>query len=64
MAHVKILDNPTTFVQMLYMVDAAVGRGSPNRRDDVFVVQFLLNALSGKSPDKSQRLAARVGACG
>jgi hypothetical protein len=52
MAHVKLREDPGTHIRELYLVDAAVGRGSANRRDDVLLVQFFLNALWGTSPDK------------
>jgi hypothetical protein len=52
MAHVKLREDPGTNIRVVYLVDAAVGRGSANRRDDVLLVQFFLNALWGKSPDK------------
>lgn len=51
MAHVKLLRNPRP-ARVLYLVDATVGRGGTNRRDDVFLVQFFLNALWGKLADK------------
>ena len=52
MAHVKLREDPGTNIRVLYLVDAGVGRGSANRRDDVMLVQFFINALWGKSPDK------------
>jgi hypothetical protein len=52
MAHVKLAKDPGPFIRALYLVDATVGRSSANRRDDVLLVQFFLNALWGKSPDK------------
>lgn len=53
MAHVKLReDDPGPNIKLLYLNDAAVGRGGANRRDDVLLVQFFLNALWGKSPDK------------
>lgn len=54
MAHVKLLENATSLVRHVYLVDAAVGRGSPNRRDDVLLVQFFLHALWGTKPDKDK----------
>jgi hypothetical protein len=35
-------------VRVFYSVDAAVGQGCPNRLDDVFLVQFLMNAIWDK----------------
>lgn len=53
MALVKIRENATGgSPRVLYLVDASVGRGSPNRRDDVFLVQFLINAMWNKLTDK------------
>ena len=53
MVHVKLReDDPGPNIQLLYLNDASVGRSSANRRDDVLLVQFFLNALWGKSPDK------------
>jgi Putative peptidoglycan binding domain len=47
MAHVKLLSNPA-LLRVFYGVDAPVGRGCPNRGDDVYLVQFFLNAMWGK----------------
>jgi hypothetical protein len=53
MVHIKLReDDPGPFIRLLYLNDAAVGRGGANRRDDVLLVQFFLNALWGTSPDK------------
>ena len=53
MVHVKLReDDPGPNIRLLYLNDSPVGRGSANRRDDVLLVQFFLNALWGKSPDK------------
>ena len=53
MVHVKLREeDPGPNIRLLYLNDAPVGRGSANRRDDVLLVQFFLNALWGKSPDK------------
>jgi len=54
MAHVKLLENPTQFVRAAYLVDSAVGRNCPNRRDDVLLVQFFLNTLWGVAADNNQ----------
>jgi hypothetical protein len=52
MAHVKLREDPGANIRAVYLVDATVGRGGANRRDDVLLVQFFLNALWGTSPDK------------
>jgi hypothetical protein len=52
MAHVKLREDPGANNRAVYLVDTAVGRGGANRRDDVLLVQFFLNALWGTSPDK------------
>src|SRR5262249_16617921 len=39
-------------IRMLFLNDAAVGAGCPNRRDDVLLVQFFLWVLWGEKPDK------------
>jgi hypothetical protein len=52
MAHVKLLERPAKLVRLTYLVDAVVGRGGVNRRDDVLLVQFFLNTLWGTKPDK------------
>lgn len=53
MAHVKLREeDPGQRIRLVYLNDAGVGRGSANRRDDVLLVQFFLNALWGTSPDK------------
>ena len=52
MAHVKLREDPGANIRAVYLVDTAVGRGGANRRDDVLLVQFFLNALWGTSPDK------------
>jgi hypothetical protein len=52
MAHVKLREDPGTGVRVVYLIDAVVGRGSANRRDDVLLVQFFMNAMWGKLTDK------------
>ena len=52
MAHVKLREDPGTNIRVLYLVDGTVGRSGANRRDDVLLVQFFLNAMWGMSPDK------------
>ena len=71
MVHVKLReDDPGPNIRPLYLNDASVGRAGTNRRDDVLLVQFFLNALWGKSPDKktvigdSDQLPAIDGVCG
>jgi peptidoglycan hydrolase-like protein with peptidoglycan-binding domain len=46
MANVKLMSNPTPgAIRVFYNVDAAVGQFCPNRRNDVYLVQFLINAI-------------------
>jgi hypothetical protein len=52
MAHVKLREDPGTGVRVVYLIDAVVGRGSANRRDDVLLVQFFMNGMWGKLTDK------------
>ncbi|HEY6982149.1 hypothetical protein [Reyranella sp.] len=51
MALVKLREDPGTTIRVIYLVDGTVGRGGANRRDDVLLVQFFLNALWGKLND-------------
>lgn len=53
MAHVKLLETSGNLIRVIYLVDATVGRGGANRREDVLLVQFFLNALWGTKPDKA-----------
>src|SRR4051812_33550098 len=46
----------------LLTVDAAVGPNSPNRRDDVMLVQFLLSSILGTRPNSPT--VAIDGVCG
>jgi hypothetical protein len=62
MAHVKLREDPGTGIRAVYLVDAAVGRGSLNRRDDVLLVQFFLNALWNKLTDKANKKFGGPGA--
>jgi hypothetical protein len=56
MVHVKLReDDPGPNIRLLYLNDAPVGRGSANRRDDVLLVQFFLNALWGEVPKSACR---------
>lgn len=41
MARVYLLTTPGTYLNVIYTVDQAVGRGRPNKQDDVALVQFL-----------------------
>jgi peptidoglycan hydrolase-like protein with peptidoglycan-binding domain len=59
MANVKVMSRPTV-LRVFYDVDDAVGRGCPNRRDDVYLVQFLINVLW----DKKDTHGLLVGAAG
>ncbi len=45
----------------IYMVDAAVGQGCPNHRDDVLLVQFFLHVYFGNHPEYMPRDALRPG---
>jgi hypothetical protein len=46
MVHVKLReDDPGPNIRLLYLNDWPLGRGSANRRDDVLLVRFFLNAL-------------------
>ena len=52
MARVLLFDSSLSVVsKVLYSVDAAVGRGGANRRDDVLLVQFFLKVISEAIPD-------------
>ena len=44
MARVYLLGTPSPLIKLVYTIDQAVGAGSPNVRDDVALVQFLLRA--------------------
>jgi peptidoglycan hydrolase-like protein with peptidoglycan-binding domain len=50
MARVYLRHHPQP-LRVLYDVDAAVGRGGPNRRDDVLLIQLLLRVATEDSPD-------------
>lgn len=45
MAHIKLIPRDNGFMRCVFFVDAAVGPGRPNRRDDVLLVQFFLRAM-------------------
>jgi peptidoglycan hydrolase-like protein with peptidoglycan-binding domain len=47
MANVKVMSQPM-LLRVFYDVDAAVGTGCPNRREDVYLVQFLISVIWGK----------------
>ena len=51
MAHIKLFSTETPILRVVFGVDAAVGPGRPNRRDDVLLVQFMLRAMAGKEYD-------------
>ncbi|HKV15253.1 MAG TPA: hypothetical protein VJQ81_09415 [Reyranella sp.] len=55
MVHVKLRDDPGANIRVVYLVDAAVGRAGSNRRDDVLLVQFFLNAMWNKLIDKAKK---------
>ncbi len=44
-AHVKLLSTESDLLRVSFFVDAGVGRGQRNQRDDVLLVQFMLNKL-------------------
>jgi len=56
MVHVKLREDPGTNIRVVYLVDTMVGRGGANRRDDVLLVQFFLNALWGKATDDKNQV--------
>jgi hypothetical protein len=45
-------------ISVVYLNDAAVGRGGANRREDVLLVQYFLNAIWGKAKDKAGKVFA------
>jgi hypothetical protein len=45
MARVYLFGEPTPLLSVFYTVDHAVGRGCPNQRDDVALVQFLVRRV-------------------
>lgn len=45
MARLFLLSKPGSQVKVFYGIDQAVGRGCPNKRDDVALVQFFLRAV-------------------
>jgi hypothetical protein len=52
MARVYLLANPSPLINLIYTIDKAVGvAGSPNVRDDVALVQFLLRAVMEDGKD-------------
>jgi hypothetical protein len=62
MAHVKLLSKPS-LLRVFYGADAPVGRGCPNRNDDVYLVQFFINAMWGKKdPGSTEVFGAAAGA--
>jgi hypothetical protein len=70
MAHVKLLAQPA-LVRVFYNIDAAVGKGCPNRREDVYLVQFMMNIIwDKKDPQTGEVVGAAVarpnvdGVCG
>lgn len=62
MAHVKVVGHEGAAIRVIYLVDHAVGRGCPNRAEDVYLVQFFLNALWGKVPKYGSMTYGHVGA--
>jgi hypothetical protein len=45
MAHIKLVPRDNGFMRCVYFIDAAVGQGRANRREDVLLVQFFLRAM-------------------
>lgn len=45
MPRLKVLSRETSTIQIIYLIDQAVGRGCPNRRGDVLLVQFFIRLL-------------------
>jgi hypothetical protein len=45
MPRLKVLSRETRTLQIMYHIDLAVGRGCPNRRGDVLLVQFFIRLL-------------------
>jgi hypothetical protein len=45
MARLYLFSEPGVMLNMLYTVDQAVGRGCPNQRDDVALVQFFVRRV-------------------
>jgi hypothetical protein len=52
MPRLKVLSRETRTLQIMYQIDLAVGRGCPNRRGDVLLVQFFIRLLQ----DQPQKL--------
>lgn len=45
MASLYLLSQSAPNIRVIYTIDQAVGRGCPNKRDDVALVQFFLRAV-------------------
>lgn len=45
MAHVKLLSIESEILRVSFLIDGGVGRNQRNQRDDVLLVQFMLNKL-------------------
>jgi hypothetical protein len=45
MARVYLFAEPGPLVRVFYTIDQAVGKNSPNQREDVFLVQFFLRRV-------------------
>jgi len=60
MAHVKLASKPA-LIRVFYGVDAPVGRGCSNRPDDVYLVQFFINAMWGKKDPASSDVVGPTG---
>jgi hypothetical protein len=61
MANVKLLSKPA-LLRVFYGIDAPVGRVCANRADDVYLVQFFLNAMWGKKDPGSAAILGAIGA--
>jgi hypothetical protein len=48
MAFVRLIHAASHVCRVAFLVDAAVGRGGANRRDDVLLIQFMLNNMWGR----------------
>ena len=51
MAYIQLFAPETSLIRVFFGVDAAVGPGQPNRREDVLLVQYSLRAMAGKEYD-------------
>jgi hypothetical protein len=54
MAHVKVISTESDLVRVSFFVDGGVGRNQRNQRDDVLLVQFMLNKLWTAKSDRGE----------